>query len=1160
MRLQGTRGRFFSIGINTFQTDMQLQRVPSVKTSGLPVLFLMWCLLFCCCCFNTRVQSFNVDTKNAVIFKGPPRSRFGFSVVLHKNDAGYWVLAGAPNSKSKYQRSVLNPGALYKCEINGTISRGCSQVKLDNKGNRHKTEHPLYYYSRKEEQLLGLALDNQNGPNASVVICAPQWKDQRYRNHYLVNGMCYTINNNLDFSSVKQHHPMTVLSQQITQQGVYYYALGQAGFSAHYMKDGNMLLGAVGMYDWLGGLVHVDKTGRSENFIPDPRVFDNDSYIGYAVSSGKFFPQGNLNYVTGAPRMKLTGKVYIWSNTFRLLLEKEGQQFGSNFGAAVLGVDLTGNGLSDLVVGAPMYSAQAGDEGRVYVYINKDLGVLEQLAEPLSGSNVPGARFGSALAAIGDVNLDGFQDIAVGAPYEDQMRGCVYIYHGHPAGLRRRPAQRIPAADIDRGLRAFGSAIGKGLDVNKDRYKDLIVGSNSADSAVLLYSRPVVMLTSSLTADLDHFHPEMKTCSYRGQEHLCVTLRAGFMYNGHGLPDYLDIKYTIRLDTYQPTPQLYRASFTINGLNAIQQTVLRLRRGVTEYNETDIFIKTSVKDILTPINIVLDAELEETSLKASGCISCPVLDAYKVTTSEKQLHFLHQCGSDNLCHTDLQLQSSVSLPGHESVFLLGSEAPLQVHLHVKNNGEAAYGTEVIISHHPVIEFVKVVGSDKNDVTVTCSPMQSDDYIDTPLYVSLNNSDVNATVQIICDIGNPIPANGDVELVVYLDASKLRFETRQLKIESLVRTGSVEANVSLANNVAIDTIPVKFHVISSLTGASNPEQITYTKQDVKGDKFVEFTQRVDIRNLGPSPLPEAVLEVLVPKATEHGDRLLYLDVVELENDNVMADKGLSCFLPSGQASESGSLATQPTIPGAFTPDFMTLPTVAMPTDETPDEGVEDDIIVVPVSASAGKKWSWSEVDYVAPKLTEHSCRVSGECWNYTCAISNLRAGESVLLTIAASVLFGQLQHYTVSADGFSIVSEVTLKGRHPRLLDVNSLERSVRVSTPVHPSDLAAPEGIKSWVLGVSISVGILLLLILVLILWRCGFFKRKTHEELERLMKEEEEDPWNGSVIEGEEDRVAVYPPADMNNHNHNGTFQYRPVHSDDDYYEQPISVLDTSY
>lgn len=40
------------------------------------------------------------------------------------------------------------------------------------------------------------------------------------------------------------------------------------------------------------------------------------------------------------------------------------------------------------------------------------------------------ARFGYALAAAPDLNHDGFSDLVVGAPLEDEHRGAIYVYHG----------------------------------------------------------------------------------------------------------------------------------------------------------------------------------------------------------------------------------------------------------------------------------------------------------------------------------------------------------------------------------------------------------------------------------------------------------------------------------------------------------------------------------------------------------------------------------------------------------------------------------------------------------------------------------------------------------------------------------------------------------
>lgn len=53
-------------------------------------------------------------------------------------------------------------------------------------------------------------------------------------------------------------------------------------------------------------------------------------------------------------------------------------------------------------------------------------------------------------------------DIAVGAPWEDDGRGAVYVYMGNAKGLNKENVQRIQPS----GARGFGLSIAKGLDVD----------------------------------------------------------------------------------------------------------------------------------------------------------------------------------------------------------------------------------------------------------------------------------------------------------------------------------------------------------------------------------------------------------------------------------------------------------------------------------------------------------------------------------------------------------------------------------------------------------------------------------------------------------------------------------------------------------------------
>lgn len=55
-------------------------------------------------------------------------------------------------------------------------------------------------------------------------------------------------------------------------------------------------------------------------------------------------------------------------------------------------------------------------------------------------------------------------DIAIGAPWEDEGTGAVYIYKGHKKGLRSNHIQRISPE----GARSFGMSISKGYDVDNN--------------------------------------------------------------------------------------------------------------------------------------------------------------------------------------------------------------------------------------------------------------------------------------------------------------------------------------------------------------------------------------------------------------------------------------------------------------------------------------------------------------------------------------------------------------------------------------------------------------------------------------------------------------------------------------------------------------------
>ncbi len=127
---------------------------------------------------------------------------------------------------------------------------------------------------------------------------------------------------------------------------------------------------------------------------------------------------------------------------------------GSNLGYSMASGDFNGDGRIDLAIGGPNFGGGAG--GAYVVYGVSDLSTLGNGSLVAVSNDSAGDLMGYDLA-VGDLDGDGYADLAVGSPSWSGSRGRVDIYFGSATGLPAAPSVEIQGTVGTNGK--FGRAV-----------------------------------------------------------------------------------------------------------------------------------------------------------------------------------------------------------------------------------------------------------------------------------------------------------------------------------------------------------------------------------------------------------------------------------------------------------------------------------------------------------------------------------------------------------------------------------------------------------------------------------------------------------------------------------------------------------------------------
>uniref|UniRef100_A0A8C5QNM2 Integrin subunit alpha 2b n=1 Tax=Leptobrachium leishanense TaxID=445787 RepID=A0A8C5QNM2_9ANUR len=1024
------------------------------------------------------IPALNLDSKHPRLFHGPPGSYFGFSMDFYQTaDRGMNIVVGAPKMQTS-QSNVLRGGAAFICPWDSSKGN-CTMIQLDQTGD---TTTFINTYTKsgvsKTDQWLGASVRTWKDV---IVVCAPMqhWSVTKTNINGFTNtptGACYITSN------LKDVHEFAPCRDFKADAEYYKHTpdkrFCELGFSAEIHKDGTFLAGGPGGNFFYGLYVTMS---LNSSLIPAPSRFPGqakfdqqiylyygetmDTYKGFSVTFGEFVSNGKPELVIASPTEDYMGAVEIitcgsdrgdssrssckWNVNYIF----RGDQIAAYFGHSVAVADVNNDGKDDVLIGAPLYmerrsAGKLQEFGRVYVYIQKK-SKLEFEGKILRGFHVYG-QFGAAIAPLGDLDLDGFPDVAVSAPLGGEAGGgCVYIYRGDISGISSQPSQVIesPVSPPSR----FGFSLRGGTDIDGNGYPDLLVGAFENETVYVYRAQPVVVLHTSLMFTPEALDPDVKKCTKNSVLVSCFNVHVCATISGKSLPKNINLIADVQLDRqkskFSRRTLFHDTSFASRDVTiAFQNNAKTICHNISAYLRDE----SEFRDKLSPIVVSVNMSLAEES---SGNIVQPVL--HGTTYLQNQTYILLDCGENNICIPDLHL--SATWPS--KTLLIGRDEVVNVKFVASNYGDGAYEAELYVRLPAGTHYVQVLqGLDDGEEKIACTPKKE-----------------NETELVVCEIGNPLKTNAERRAALQLSFNNLENSGSNITFPMQIKSRNSQNSSS---PIILVTFAIAVEASLEIRGSSHPVEVVLPipkwelNEQLEKRKPQDYGEEVlhvfELHNAGPGTV-HVSLQIQSPDIFQE-DFFLYPLRLEVDNNVI-------CY----NQSKLNPLELD------FVVASETPSNHSRHGDQRRRRRRETDQSDAEKSAVDGN--SLTEEGRKINPVINLNC--SGlPCWEVQCYIKNLEQGKRATLMLHSilwipSFMKRPQQPFTLLSQGSFQVT-----GAPYTIQPLTLLANSTTTETNVL---WVSPDGQKEiplWWIIVGLLAGLLVLALFIFVMWKLGFFNR----------------------------------------------------------------------